>query len=396
MIDPKLFMQIDVTTPLRLSPKIFINREDDNYFVIGLYDKDSARKFLTHFLTVIYSFCDWTTPDQLLMVWPPDTANDMLKMIILLQKDSILLKETDYNNALEEITSEFSPEEKSFQNDKAWYEAYKEAIKTIPYDSYVLNCGAKGAGTIARDIAHQGVARVTGTSTSTQNTMVAKSRAKEAGFNNVDFVTCQPNKLSPICYAEKFNVFLPELFCAGIFEDKILEYTLHAKQYLLSDDCLFIPARMNLKMFAYDSGVHRDMVQESKEFEFLYGFKFGSFTHTMSKHIMGIYTRLNPKETKKLSEDYTIKSFDLKTLKEDTFEEIIEIEANAPGKMCGLCTYFELELAEGVTISNSPFDEQVSYMQRIFTPADSIYLQEGDRLKVKVFYDGNYRLVFAE
>ncbi|MEW5819659.1 MAG: hypothetical protein AB1782_05660 [Cyanobacteriota bacterium] len=396
MLDPKLFMQIDITTPLRLSPKVFINREDDNYFLIGLFDEKEARKFLNHFLTVIHTFTDYMAPEQLMTMWPPETVNDCFKAIISLKKYRILLTETEYNEVMESITSKASGEEKEFIKDEAWLEAHLKAIKTIPDDRIVLDYGSKGAGYLVIEIAKTGVNKAIATSDNVQNALIAKRKAKQHNLSNVDFLACKPVNISPICYAEKFNLLFTELYCNGIFEERILESVLYAKQNLLSEDCIFMPSRMDVKVFAYDSAVHRDMVQESKEFEILYNFKFDAFTKAMSKHVMGIYTRLTPEDTKKLSEDVIIKSFDFKTLKEATFNEIVEIEITQPGKLTGFCTYFELYLTEDIKISNSPFDKKTKYMQRIFTPAASIYPDKGDKIKINAFYDGIFRVLFAD
>lgn len=394
MIDPQLFMQIDISMPLRLSPKTFINREDENYFVIGSFDKDNARKFLKHLITTVYSFCDWVTPEDMLTLWDPNTVNDLLKVIISLRKDKILVNQEEFDALTEEITTKITPEEQEIQKDTFWIESYLKAIETIPDYAFVLNQGAKGAGAIALEAAKRNIQKLVASNADFQNTMLAKKKAFEANLSNIDFVYCKPHNLSPICYAEKFNVFITELFCSGIFEERVLESAIYAKNNLLSSDCKFIPANFDLKVFAYQSNVHRDMVQESREFEILYGFKFESFTKALSKHLMGIYTRLNAEEIVKLSDDYIIKSFDFSTLKEHHFEEEFEIKLNQPGKVCGFCVYFELHLTDSIHVSNSPFNEKIRFMQRIFTPAASLYFEEGETIGLKASYDGTFRLLF--
>lgn len=395
MIDPQLFMQIDMDTPLRLSPKVFINRDDENYFTIGLYDEKDARKYLKHFLTIAYSFCDYVAPVELMTMWPPETVNDLLNAINTLKKEQILLDKEKYEEVAASITSEFLQEEKQFLEDKAWLDPNLEAIKTIKDGANVLNFGAKGAGVLARELAKQNVNKIVAVTGDYQSAMVGRKKAKADNLTNLDFVSCNSSSMSSICYAEKFDYLLLELFHNGIFEDRILESVLYAKENLLSPECEFIPAKLNLKVFAYDCPYHRDMVQESKEFDILYGFNFAPFTEAMSKHIMGIYTRLTPDITTKISEDYTIKTFDFKTLKESTFEEITEIKISQAGKLTGLCTYFELQMPEGKILTNSPFDPQNKYMQRVFTPAASIYPDKDEIIKIKTTYDGNYRVLLV-
>ncbi|MGD9580287.1 MAG: class I SAM-dependent methyltransferase, partial [Vampirovibrionia bacterium] len=307
MIDPQLFLQLDMDTPLRLSPKVFISKNDENYFTIGLYDKDNARKYLKHFLTVVYSFCDYVSLVELMTMWPQDTVNDLLKVIITLKKEQILLDQETYDSVNNQLTTEFLLEEKQLINDKNWLEPFYEAVKTIKDGSNVLNLGAKGAGVIARELAKQNINKVVALTGDYQAAMLGRKRVKEANLTNIEFVSCETAKLSSICFAEQFDYILLELFHNGIFEDRVLESVLYAKKNLLSSECEFMPAKMNLKVFAYDSPYHRDMVQESKEFDILYGFNFAPFTEAMSKHIMGIYTRLSPDITTKISEDYTIK-----------------------------------------------------------------------------------------
>lgn len=394
MIDPKLFMQIDMETPLKLSPKVFINREDENYFVIGLYDKENARKFLKHFLAVVYIFTDYQSPENLMGVWPMETFNDLLKVIISLKKDHVLLDQQQYEDVLKDLTVGSKTPEKDFNEDKAWLEPHLKAIELIPQGLNVLDFGAKGSGQLALEIARRGARKVVATSESIQNALYAQSRAKEENLTNIDFISCKGANLSSICYADKFDVFLTELYCPGIVEERILESVIYANKNLLSPDCIYLPSKMDLKVFAYDSGLHRDMVQESKEFEILYGLKFGSFTEAMSKHVMGIYTRLTEKEITRLSDDYTIKSFDFKTLQQNTFEETFEIEINKTGKLTGFCTFFELQLAERIVVSNSPFAPKNNIMQRIFTPAASLYPEVGDKFKLKALYDGTFRVLF--
>lgn len=395
MIDPQLFMQIEMDTPLKLSPKVFINRHDENYFTIGLYDEEDARKYLKHFLTVVYSFCDFASPIELMTMWPPETVNDLLNIINTLKKEKILLDKDTYDKVTDQLTSDFLPEEKQFLEDKAWLEPNLEAIKTIKEGANILNLGAKGAGVLARELAKQPVNKIVAVTGDFQAAMVGRKKARTENLVNLDFVSCNSTNLSSICYAEKFDYLLLELFHNGIFEERILESVLYAKQNLLSSECEFIPARLNLKVFAYDCPYHRDMVQESKEFDILYGFNFAPFTEAMSRHIMGIYTRLCSDITKKISEDHVIRSFDFKTLKEATFEEITEIKINKAAKLTGLCTYFELEMPDGKILTNSPFDLQNKYMQRVFTPAASIYPNEGEIIKIKTTYDGNYRVLLV-
>jgi len=80
----------------------------------------------------------------------------------------------------------------------------------------------------------------------------------------------------------------------------------------------------------------------------------------------------------------------------DTFDETFQIEITKAGKMTGLCAYFELQLTDDITISNSPFDEKNRYMQRIFTPAASIYPEPGDKIKIRAFYDGTFRVLLVD
>lgn len=393
MIDPKLFLQIDLSEPIRLSPKVFINREDDNYFAIGLYDTEKARSFLTHFLAVIYSFCDYCAPDSLIGMWPEETFNQMLKVVITLKKDKILLTESEYKKVQEEILVKSSMEEKEFNDDTAWKEPFEKALKTIPEGANIFNLGAKGGANLAIQAAKNGAGKVVSVTNDFKNSLLARRKAMEVNAINFESLAANPTKVSSICYAEKFNVLLTELFCSGIFEEQVLEAVIYVKKNFLASDAMFIPYKMDLKAFAYETNMHRDMVQESKEFEVLYNFDFEPFTKAMSKHIMGIYTRLDKEETKKISEEVVVKSFDFKTLEKATFDDTFEIEITNPGKLCGICTYFELHLTDEIKLTNSPFDPQTKHMQRIFTPADSIYPEVGDKMKFRVYYDGNYRLL---
>lgn len=396
MIDPQLFLQIDTGIPLRLSPKTFINRDDEDYFVIGLFDQDNARKFVKHLIACVYAFCNFVSPEDILMMWPEETANDLLTMIINLRKNDILVTIEECEKIEEELRTSTTPEEQELIKDKVWIEKHIKAFETIPQTAFVLNQGAKGSGTLAIELAKRNINKIVAINSDFQNTRVARAKAKEANLDNVEFIFCKPSNISTICYAEKFNVLFTEMFCTGIFEERVLESVIYAKKYLLSSDCQFIPAKFDLKVFAYQTNLHRDMLQESREFEILYGFKFGSFTKALSRHIMGIYSRLEEKDIIKLSEDQIIKTFDFKTLKEETFQQEFEITISKAGKVCGFCTYFDLHLTEDIRVSNSPYDEKNRFMQRIFIPAASIYLEAGEKIKLNASYDGNYRVLFAD
>lgn len=396
MINPELFLQIDIITPLRLSPKAFIQRQDENYFLIGIVDQPNARKFLVHILSAIYSFSDWVVPQDLMLMWPQDTVNDLLKILISLRKEKVLLNEEEYNTVVAELTLETTIEEKDYLNDTVWLEKWSQAIKTIPDHANVLNFGSRGAGYLALEIAKGNANKIVATTQDLANHTLAKYKARSAYLNNLDFLYSKTHSISSICYSEPFNVFITELFCSGIFEDKVLEAVMSAKKELLTTDCLFIPSRMDLKIFAFETDMHRDMVQESKEFEILYGFDFTPFSNAISRHMIPFYARLKNEELIKLSDDYTIKSFDFATMQTPYFNENFYIEITKPGKVCGFCTYFELQLTPDLTISNSPFEPKTTYVQRSFSPAASIYGHPGDKIKLKAYYDNNYRVVFAD
>jgi hypothetical protein len=396
MLDPKLFMQLDITEPLRLSPKTFINRYDDDYFMVGLFDQDNARKFLAHLVTSIYAFCSWNTPENLIPMWPQETINDLMQVIISLKKEHILLNQQEYADLVTKLTPEETLEEKNFLKDKNWIEPYLKALETISEDSFVLDNGAFGAGYFARHIAEKNVQKVVATSEDLQNILRAREIARDNCLFNTDFIFVKPHNLSPVCYAEKFNVYLTELFSHDLFEKRVLESAIYSRKFLLSPNCRFIPARIDLKVFAYQSPVHRDMVQESKEFEILYGLKFGAFTEAMKNHLMGVYTRLDPETTIKLSDDYTIKTFDLSTLEDAAFTEDFELTITTSGKITGFCTFFELHLNDNIQVNNSPFEPNTKYMQRIFTPADSIYLQPGESINLKATYSSVFRLLISD
>jgi hypothetical protein len=393
MIDPKLFMQIDISEPLRLSPKAFINRHDENYFIIGLFDKDNARRFLKHLITAVYAFCDWQTPENLIPVWPKDTVNDLLQVIISLKKEKVLLTEQDHEAVEAEFAPDELPDEKVFLKDQTWIKAHLEAFKTVSKGAFVLNQGAKGGGYLARELAKNNECHIVSSSSELPAILYARKKAKEEKLTNIDFVFSKPANLSPICYADKFNVFITELFGADLFEQRLFESVLYAKKNLLSSDCKYIPEIINLKAFAYESLIHRDMVQESREFEILYGFKFNAFTEALKKHIMGIYTRLEPENTIKLSDDVTVMAFDLKNLSNQYFNKEFEITLTREGKVTGICTYFELQLTENIKVTNSPFDPQTQYMQRVFTPAASIYKEAGETIDLIATYDNVFRIL---
>lgn len=396
MLNTELLAKIDIDKPLILSPKTFIGYGDKNYFTIGLCDEDDAIKFVTNLLTVVYSFGTPTTPADLITVWPPENTNDLLNAISTLKDANILITEDAFTQIEETLTPTNEFVRKEFEDDKVWLFSHLKAFKGVPDDAMVLNLGAKGAGYLAQALAKKNVKKIVAINPDYPSTLLSKKYAKEAQIDKIDFINCKPFNMSSICYSDKFNVLLTELFCPGIMDERILESVIYAKKHLLTDDCIYIPEGFTIKTFAYNSVTHRDMVQESREFEVLYGLKFDSFSQAMENHLMGIFNRLDTKEITRLSEDQPIRHVEFKNLKTSYFTEEIEIKLTESGIISGFCIFFEANLPGGDKVTNSPYALKTKFMQRVFVTAAKKYYQKGESITLKIVYDGNLNVSIVE
>lgn len=265
-------------------------------------------------------------------------------------------------------------------NDVERNKIFETAIKQVVHpNSTVLDIGA-GSGLLAMMAARHGATSVTSCEMIQPIAHIASKIIATNGFQ--DRIKIVPKKSDDLIVgldlAKRANVLITETVDCGLVGEGILPIIRHARQALLTPDAAIIPAKAVVKFSLLESDLVHNLNFASDAVSFDVS-QFNVFS-TVKYFPVRLWIwphRLLSKPTTALEFDFRVDS-----LKPRQKEIPVQVEHN--GTVHGVVFWFDLDLGNGVILSNAVDNQKSHWMQAVQCFEKPMIVQKGDLLKLTV------------
>jgi type II protein arginine methyltransferase len=247
-------------------------------------------------------------------------------------------------------------------NDAGRNRAFNRAIRAVvqPTTSLVLDIGA-GSGLLAMIAARSGAKRVIACEATKPVAELAEAvvaanglqqRIRILGQSSLELVVGRD-------IPHKADLLVTEVFDCGLLGESAIPTIRHARQSLLSEAATIIPRAGRVFAALLDSEqIHRlNHVRAASGFDVQLFNRFSTLRY--------FPVRLNTWRHRLLTRPQKIFSFDFQYGSLQPAQREIEFLATSSGRAHGVVFWFQLDLTDHITISNSPHNRTTHWMQAV-------------------------------
>ncbi|GAA4182248.1 hypothetical protein GCM10022252_07850 [Streptosporangium oxazolinicum] len=276
-------------------------------------------------------------------------------------------------------------------NDQARNEAYRKAISAVvrPGD-LVLDIGT-GAGLLSLLAIEAGADMVV---TCEMEPVIAAIARRTMVVNGVDsrvkVVEAKSTDLRVgIDLPRPADVLVTEIFDCALLGEGALPSIEHARRELLQPDAVIVPQGARL----WGQLVESDDLFAHNHVDTVYNFDMTLFQQFRSMEYFSTY--LTSYRHRLLGEPFPLFDFDFRTGKGEQ-ERVIPAPVSVDGTCHAIVMWFELDLAEDITLSNSPEDHGTHWRQAVQTFERPLSCRADEPLRLFVSHDNDRVLVRPE
>jgi len=256
--------------------------------------------------------------------------------------------------------------------------AYQQAIeKVVTPTSRVLDIGT-GSGLLAMMAARAGAAHVTACEASS---ILAATAEKIVAKNNLsDRIRVIAKRSNELIVGEdleeKADVILAEVFDFGLLREGALPTLRHAVSQLAASGAKIIPGSATVKGMLVELPALRPV----NPIRNIAGFDLSTFDDFRNSYAQ--IPDLNHEEHRQLSDVFTIATYDFAGLSPvaslDGETKQLQVQVNDSGAAQAVVFWFDLELAEGVSLSSGPFEAGSHWGQAVQYFDTDLIVTSGD------------------
>ncbi len=167
--------------------------------------------------------------------------------------------------------------------------------------------------------------------------------------------------------AERADLLVSEILGDKVLNEGILEYMVDARDRYCKRRAAVIPRRLEVFMVGCESGQYVGHMMQGIREHLERDLKLGAGTYAQvgARLLTGDVARFQPDRDVPLTEPLSIGSFDLETLalSDIPFEHEAALRIVRDGTLNAFFVWFVAELAEGVVLTNSPWDAKTHWRQ---------------------------------
>ncbi|HEX2581833.1 MAG TPA: 50S ribosomal protein L11 methyltransferase [Dongiaceae bacterium] len=182
---------------------------------------------------------------------------------------------------------------------------------------------------------------------------------------------------------ERANLLVTETIDCGLLGEGMLPIISHARQYLLAENSDFIPQRTTLYMALLES----KEIHARNHVDRVHGFNVRQFNQFCTVGYFPV--RLHACRHRMLSVPRPIFVFDCKRDPLGPETKFLEIPIEKSGTVHGVVFWFDVELADGVHLTNAPPARDSHWMQAVQTFERAIPVERGKILTGGISHDLN-------
>ncbi|MEM0951282.1 MAG: 50S ribosomal protein L11 methyltransferase [Cyanobacteria bacterium P01_H01_bin.74] len=388
---------------LKLNADTVIKVDGSEYLLFCNYQTEDGFRVKYDILLIIYELFHWKTLEALLSPWSEADQEKIISHLSQMEQLNIVVTSEQQNpdkvmnRPLAENlgkTIHINVENHhAMLRDYVRLAAYRRAIEAaITPDDYVLDLGT-GTGILAFFAATAGAKKVYAIEKRSDIITLAQILAEQNQLDqNIQFIEGASSHIPAESIAPKATVFISEILGNGILEENVLEYTIDARDRFLASAARIIPCKLDIYIFAYDSGFYTDRSPEVDELTDLYGYNFSALKLLLQQKTTARTDFYNPQLYSHLTEPVLAHTIDFKTVTESQFSTTVSFTALKDGAVNSFCAYFKAHLDENNTLTNSPWAPKTHWTQLIFTLPKHQPVQADTPFKIELSYNQVLRL----
>lgn len=268
-------------------------------------------------------------------------------------------------------------------NDINRNDAFKKAIKrAIHPDNTVLDVGT-GTGLLAMMAASEGAKSVTSCETIRSVAHIAKKIIALNGFE--EQITIVPKKSDELVIGrdmtERADILVTETVDCGLVGEGILPIIRHARESLLAPEARIIPGRAVIKFSLLDSStIHNlNFVSNADSFDVSLFNTFSTVSYFPVR--LWIYPH------RLLTQPSTALEFDFYNDALNPQQRKISVQVEHSGTVHGIVFWFEMDLGNGIELSNAMDNSKSHWMQAVQCFEKPITVMRDDVLELTINQD---------
>jgi SAM-dependent methyltransferase len=391
----------DTAIRFRLNPGTYVQLAAPDEVVLKNIHGDSAVGMAWDMLLVLHRLSEWIAVGDLLDDWPEDQHHRLIDHLDALQQRKIVVSDQAAGPVVPAPATRPAaapPVRLDLEHHFAMLRdfvrgaAYRGAIEratgpqTIALD---LGCGS---GLLTLFLARAGASRVFALEPRPHVMALARELAETNGLSSrIDFVEAMSTDVPASRVTPRATLLVAEILGNGILNEKVLEFTIDARDRLLAPAATLIPFKIDICAFGFDSGVRDNGREEVNAFGDMYGFDFSPLYTALTARL-GRRSERFKATYKPLTSDVVAHTVDLRSVRAPGFRRPFELRASVDGELTGICVYFKAHLDAQTILTNSPWAASTHWVQQLYTLPGPRRVREGDLVTADVVYDGDLRI----
>lgn len=192
--------------------------------------------------------------------------------------------------------------------------------------------------------------------------------------------------------AERAGLLVSEILGDKALNEGVLEYMADARERFCTPGAAVIPRRLEVFGVGCQSGSYVGHVMEGIRQHLEHDLQVSAATYqsVAPRLLTGGVARWDPASDRALTETIRIGDFDLETIHpEDAhFAHEYELQATDDGTLNSFFVWFVAHLADGVTLTNSPWEARTHWRQLRLYDFPPVAVRRGEPVHLRVFYRG--------
>ena len=388
-------------TRIHINPETYMKFDGTEMVMLQNVHSADAFRIKYDIMLILFSLMEWTTVGELIDPWPPDDQQKIIQHLNTLYQTKVIVVGEDEIKDLGESGISPALGADVYINAENHYHMLKDYVRTASFrraiervvtpGSVAMDLGS-GSGVLSFFAAKAGASKVYAIEKRPDILALSQQIADKSGITTVDFIEGTSSQIPASQFDPKPDVLIAEILGHGILNERVIEFTLDARDRFLATDGKMVPYQLDLYSYAYQDDIHIDIGQEVGELNNLYGLNFDPLADALRKQLSHQFEYVQPLHKEAITEPVLAHSLDFYTLNALVFSIPFQITVQKAGHLSGFCAYFNAFLDADTTITNSPWAPKTTWTQYTAKLQQPLPVTEGQVIKLRIIYDGNLRI----
>jgi 2-polyprenyl-3-methyl-5-hydroxy-6-metoxy-1,4-benzoquinol methylase len=400
-LEPPVSQFDNPATRVRINPETYLKFDGTEMVMLQNVHSPDAFRIKYDIMLILFSIVDWATVGELIEPWPPDDQQKIIQHLNTLYQTKVIVVDEGEIKDLGESGMSSALGADVYINAENHYHMLKDYVRTASYRRAIER--AVTPGTVAMDLgsgsgvlgffaARAGAQKVYAIEKRPDILALSQQIAEKSGITTVDFIEGNSSQIPASRFDPKPDLLIAEILGHGILNERVIEFTLDARDRFLAPGGTMIPSKLDLYAFAYEEDFHLDIGLEVAELDNLYGFNFEPLAAALKKQLSHQFEYVQPLHKRALADPVNVHTLDFTTLNALVFSIPFTVVPTRDGHLSGFCCYFNAFLDATTTVTNSPWAPKTTWTQYVAKLHQPLPVVQGQSIKLRLIYDGNLRI----